>query len=214
MPSLNLPKHRTIFSTQDTSVRLDSILADIASNVKHARVERRTRTRLSAYRHSPNLTYSKLYSYRRNAEGEIEVVPSEAEIVKLVFGGFAEGKNAQEIKRELDRKDLRNRAGYRWTTDEIVGLVRPVFAGLVSQRLGGFRRSAVYEPIVTREMFEKAQKEAKRRAEGVEIVVPELEPGGRSWSEPLSSVKGHGLRLSEAFLRTAERVAMLAGSSF
>ena len=92
-------------------MRLDSIFADIASNVKHARVERRTKSRLNAYRRSPGLTYSRLYAYRRNGEGEIEVVPSEAEIVKLVFGGFAEGLTAKEIKRELDQRDLRNRAG-------------------------------------------------------------------------------------------------------
>src|SRR5271169_4731072 len=125
-------------------MRLDKVFSDIASNMKRARMERRTKSKLAAYRHSPELTYSRLYSYRRNAEGEVEVVPSEAEIVKLVFSGFANGLNAQEIKRELDRKDLRNRAGYRWTTVEIAGLVRPVFAGLVPQRHGfGYKRSVV-----------------------------------------------------------------------
>ena len=77
-------------------MRLDNILADIASNVKHARIERRRKSKLNAWRRSPDLTYSRLYSYRRNAEGEVEVVPSEAEIVKLVFVGFAEGLTANE----------------------------------------------------------------------------------------------------------------------
>ena len=143
----------------------------------------------------------------------MEVVPSEAEVVKLVFGGFADGLNAQEIKRELDRKDLRNRAGYRWTTVEIAGLVRPVFAGLVPQRLGGFKRSVVYEPIVTREMFEKARRTAQMRVEGAEIVASGLARGGRSWVEPRFAVKGCGIQLSEAFLRTADRLAILAESA-
>ena len=164
-------------------MRLDNIFADIASNVKHARIERRRKSKLNAWRRSPDLTYSRLYSYRRNAEGEVEVVPSEAEIVKLVFGGFADGLTAQEIKRELDTKDLRNRAGYRWTTAEIAGLVRPVFAGLIPQRLGGFKRSAVYEPIVTREMFEKARKAAQKRVENVPNVASGPSLGGRSWVE-------------------------------
>ena len=192
-------------------MRLDDIFTDIASNVKHARDERRRRSKLNAYRRSPGLTYSKLYAYRRTQNGEIEVVPSEAEIVKLVFVGFAEGLTANEVKRQLDRKDLRNRAGYRWTTAEIAGLVRPVFAGLVPQRLG-FKRSAVYEPIVSGDLF-KAAKTAKMRVEGVEIVASGAVLGGRSWAEPRFAVKGCGTRLPEAFLRTADRLSSLAESA-
>jgi hypothetical protein len=194
-------------------MRLDSIFADIASNVRHARVERKTKSKLASYRHSPELTYSRLYAYRRNPNGGIEVVPGEAAVVKLVFGGFAEGKNAQEIKRQLDSSDLRNRAGYRWTTEEITGLVRPIFAGLIPQRLGGFRRSARYQQLVSREMFEKAKRTAQMRVEGVEIVAPEPKPGGRSWNGLGIPVKGHSIQLSEAFLRTANRVTILAESA-
>ena len=193
-------------------MRLDKVLADIASNVKHARVERRTKSKLAKYRASPALTYSRLYSFRRNAEGRIEIVPSEAHIVKLVFSGFAEGKNAQEIKRELDAKDLRNRAGYRWTTTEITGLVRPVFAGLVPQRLGGFKRSAVYEPIVTRQTFEKARRTAQMRVEWVEIGASGLSLGGRDWAEHPFAVKRQGIQLSGGVLRVANRVAILGES--
>ena len=113
--------------------------------------------------------------------GEVEVVPGEAAIVKLVFDRFAEGRSAQEIKRELDQKDLRNRAGYRWTTAEIAGLVRPVFAGLVPQRLG-FKRSAVYEPIVTRDLF-AAARAALRRDVVVENAASRTALGGRDWAE-------------------------------
>ncbi len=192
-------------------MRLDDILADIASNVKHAHVERKTKRKFAAHLRSPDRTYSRLYSYRRNAEGKVEVVPSEADVVKLVFVGFAEGLTANEIKRELDQKGLRNRAGYRWTTAEIAGLVRPVFAGLVPQRYG-FKRSAVYEPIVTRDLF-KAAKTAKMRVEGLEIVASGTVLGGRSWAEPRFAVEGCGGRLSEAFLRTADKVAILAAEA-
>ena len=192
-------------------MRLDKVFADIASNVKHARVERKTKSRLDAYRRSPELTYSRLYSYRRTPNGEVEVVPSEAAIVKLVFDRFAEGRSAQEIKRELDQKDLRNRAGYRWTTAEIAGLVRPVFAGLVPQRLG-FKRSAVYEPIVTRDLF-AAARAALRRDVVVENAASRTALGGRDWAEAGFAVKGCGIQLSESFLRTADRVAILAESA-
>jgi hypothetical protein len=183
-------------------------MADIAANVQHARIERRTKSRLNAYRHSPDLRYSRLYAYRMSSKGHIEVVPSEAAIVKLVFSLFAEGLTAKEIKRKLDGSDLRNRAGYRWTTVEIAGLLRPVFAGLVRQRHGGFKRSAVYEPIVSRELFDQV---VRMRVESTEIGVSGSAPGGRSWIEPRLVVKECGIQLSEAFLRTADRVAILAG---
>ena len=64
------------------------------------------------------------------------------------------------------------------TMAEIVGLVRPAVVGLVPQRLGGCTRSAVYEPIVTREMFAKARRTAQMRVEGVEIVPPGFMLGG------------------------------------
>jgi hypothetical protein len=198
-------------------MRLDNILADIASNVKHARVERRRKSRLAKYRASPYLAYSRLYAFRRNAEGRVEIVPSEAAIVKLVFGLFADGLTAQEIKRELDAKDLRNRAGYRWTAAEITGLVRPVFAGLVPQRLG-FRRSAIYEPIVDRQVFDEVRrkvgaKAAKSRVESAAVMAPGLLLGGRSWLESSIPVKGCGVRLSQAFMRTADRAATLAAEA-
>lgn len=190
-------------------MRLDKVIADIASNVKHARVERRTKS----YRHSARLTYSRLYAYRRNPNGEVEVVPSEAEIVKLVFSGFADGLTAQEIKRELDRRDLRNRARYRWTTNEIAGLVRPVFAGLIPRRYGaGFKRSAVYQPIVTRSVLQQALKAVKMKAEGFENAASEHCWGGRGWNPPPRAEKGYGIQLSEAILGTADRVAILAES--
>ena len=50
--------------------------------------------------------------------------------------------------------------------------------GLSRNALARFKRSAVYEPIVTRDMFEKARKAAKRRVESVEIVAPRLSPRG------------------------------------
>jgi hypothetical protein len=192
-------------------MRLDKVIADIASNVKHARVERRTKSRLKVYRRSPELTYSKLYAWRRTPNGEVEVVPSEAEVVKLVFNGFAEGLTAQEIKRKLDQSDLRNRAGYRWTTEAITGLIRPVYAGLVPQRLG-YKRSAVYKPIVTRSAFEAART-AQMRAESLEIGGQGLRGGGRSWTEPGIPDKGYGVQLSEAILRTADRLSSLAESA-
>ena len=203
--------HRTVFPLQDNGVRLDKVFSDIASNMKNARAERRTKSKLAAYRRSPELTYSRLYAHRRTPNGEMEVVPSEAEIVKLVFSGFAEGKNAREIKRKLDARNLRNRAGYRWTTAEIAGLVRPVFAGLVPQRYG-FKRSAVYEPIVTRDLF-KAARRAQRRFESIEIVAPELSLRGRDWAIPHLAVEGCGIQLSDSFLRTADRLSSLAESA-
>jgi len=188
---------------------LDKVFADIASNVKHARVERRTKSRLSAYLRSPKRTYSRLYAHRRTPNGEFELVPGEADIVKRVFSGFAEGKNAQEIKKELDARNLRNRAGYRWTTEAITGLIRPVYAGLVPQRLG-YKRSAVYAPIVTRQEYERAAKSAQRQVESVGIVASAPALGGRSWNVLGIGVKGCGRRLSEALLKTADRVATLA----
>ena len=56
----------------------------------------------------------------------------------------------------------------------------------------------------------KAAETAKMRVEGVEIVASGLALGGRSWPEPSIPVKRCGVRLSQAFLRTADRVAILA----
>ena len=137
----------------------------IQSRMGKFSVERRTKRALRSYRNSGQLKFPRLYGYRQTPSG-IEIVEDEAKIIRLVLQLLSNGRSVQDIKRHLDRMNLRNRSGNLFTTKEIAEMPKPVFAGLIRTHSGRWVKSAYYEPIVSVENLKSAQKAFRRLSEG------------------------------------------------
>jgi hypothetical protein len=148
-------------------VQFNRVLRDTVEKFKKKQVRRKTALRLRQYQHSPRLKFSRIYGYRMVDENTAAVIPEEGEVVKLVFQRLVEGRSISEIKIEMDVKDMRTRFKNRWTKQQIRGLVRPIFAGLVERRAGGYQKSSIYPSIVSPATFQRGLKAITRMAESV-----------------------------------------------
>lgn len=57
------------------------------------------------------MMYGNLLGYRKGADGNPEIIPEEAEIIKLIFEQFLEGKSCSEIGRTLKEKGIKTMKG-------------------------------------------------------------------------------------------------------
>lgn len=103
----------------------------------------------------------------------MEVVEEEAKIVRIIIGMLALGRSPAEVKKEMDRRGARNRSGDRFSEDEIKRMAaKVVYTGRILTASGKFVESKHYQPVVSVEVWKKAQKNLKRLTEGSNSVPP------------------------------------------
>ena len=126
---------------------------------------------------------STLLGYR-NVNGKYEVVPEEAEVVRMIFDWYLEGMGATAIRNRLNAMGIRTRLGNRWSRSPILKLLRNyAYTGnLLLQRT--YRENHItkkciinhgekpmyhaentHEAIIDIDTFNQVQEEIKRRAE-------------------------------------------------
>jgi site-specific DNA recombinase len=117
------------------------------------------------------------------SDKSIHVNREEAEIVKLIFQMYIEGQGATLIKNELNNLGYKSKKGNLWTQSTVIGIIRnekykgDILLGKtftvdpISKRrlenLGEedqFYIKDHHEPIVSEDVFEKAQEILKRRS--------------------------------------------------
>ena len=128
--------------------------------------------------------FGKLYGYRKNAENIPEIVGDEAEVVKSIFESYLMGKSVSEIcaalnagnisapmqKSEWATTTLRNILGNeRYCGDVLMQktFVTDPISKKVNRNTGELPKVYVknnHVAIVSRELFERAQREKSRRA--------------------------------------------------
>ena len=103
------------------------------------------------------------YGYRIGPNGRLEVVPHEADVVRLVFGMYTEeGLGIRLIARRLNDDGVRTRRGGAWSLAALHDLLRnPAYIG-TSTRFG-MRRPRAHPAIVAQETFRAAQDIARNR---------------------------------------------------
>lgn len=127
--------------------------------------------------------YEKLYAYRKGADGQPEVIPEEAEVVRRVFGGYLAGKSMVGIAKELNDEGVPSPSKKTaWSEATLRGLLKnerycgdvilqktyvtdPI-SKKVKQNNGELPKVYIknnHAPIVSREQYEKAQQERSRR---------------------------------------------------
>ena len=67
-----------------------------------------------------NIQFKTLLGYKKGSDGEMVIVPEQAETVKLIYEMYLSGKTLRSIKESLEAKGLRNAAGTtEWTTSNL-----------------------------------------------------------------------------------------------
>ena len=123
----------------------------------------------------------------RVAEGKLTVVPEQAELVRLIFRKYAlEGKGTASIARELQESGFRTAAGSsEWHASHIVRILKnEKYVGdliqkktitpdyLTHAKCSNRGQEALvvlrehHEPIISRELWDAAQRELQRRSRG------------------------------------------------
>ena len=124
------------------------------------------------------------------SDKSIHVNKEEAEIVKLIFQMYVKGQGATLIKKELNTLGYKSKKGNLWTQSTVIGIIRnekykgDILLGktftvdpISKRRLDNlgeedqFYIKDHHEPIVSEEVFEKAQEILKRRGKDRSRVV-------------------------------------------
>ena len=143
-----------------------------------------------------NGTYSfnyRTYGYRKGEDGEPEIVPEEAEIVKRIFSLYLDGYSVDKIATYLNENGVRSKTGTEWKKGTVQGiLINEKYVGdLLMQKtfstdciskktkknngeLPMYLISNNHKPIIDRETFkmaqaEKAKRGAKRKKSNIAI---------------------------------------------
>lgn len=102
------------------------------------------------------------YGYTYNKEtGSLDINPAEAEIVKIVYEEYLNGRSISKLKDYLNEKNLNTKARpwYYRAIRQILG--NPVYAGY--NQFSGQVFKGDHQPIVSKEDFDRTQEELKRR---------------------------------------------------
>ncbi len=103
--------------------------------------------------------YSKLLGYTKGKNGKPEIIPEEAETVRLIFNLFLDRYSMTNIKKTLENKGALTSTGKTvWNESLIRSIVknngeRPMY--LVSNH---------HDPIVDRDIYNRVQQELSRRS--------------------------------------------------
>ena len=127
------------------------------------------------------------YGYA-NMKGEMVIVPEEAEIVKRIFAECLSGKGGSVIAKGLNRDKIPARRGNHWSSGTVIDMLRnekykgdALFQKTYTdsnynRRLNSGEKDQFYckdhhEPIISKEVFSKAQKLITERSKNISKAV-------------------------------------------
>ena len=133
-----------------------------------------------------NIQFKTLLGYKKGSDGEMVIVPEQAETVKLIYEMYLSGKTLRSIKESLEARGLRNAAGTtEWTTSNLRTIlsdekycgdvlrqktfIRDCISKQVVKNTGQRPKYLIqnhHDAIIPREQFDAVQFEmARRRAQ-------------------------------------------------
>ena len=128
--------------------------------------------------------YKKMLGYRKGADGQPEIVPEEAEVIKRIYHRYLDGCTLGQIKRELDEDNVPTAQGVEFwspaiihnilTNEKYIGdalLQKTYVTDCISKKVKknqGDRAMYYVEnnhpAIISREMFDQVRNEMTRRS--------------------------------------------------
>lgn len=132
------------------------------------------------------MQYKKLYAFQRGENGQPEIIPEQAEVVKAIYKQYLMGASIAKIKKALQDSGVRNASGgTEWTESAIRSILtnekycgdallqKTYTSDCISRKVirntGQLPMYLVqnhHEPIVSRETFDAVQTELARRNAG------------------------------------------------
>lgn len=123
-----------------------------------------------------------MLGYKRNKNGMLEIVPEEAEIVRMIFSDYLTGMGKLAIANKLNEMDVRTKNNRSWTPEAVRRIIRnEKYCGdLLLQKtfrenhltkrkmenqgqLPQYYVEDAHEPIIDRETFQQAQELMSRQ---------------------------------------------------
>ena len=123
------------------------------------------------------LNHTRFLGYTKGADGVLQIIPEEAEIVRKIFDLYIQGNGVRKIKKYLEAHDIKTVSGKsEWSTstiDRILSNVKYVGQVLMQKtytpdfltgkkeknhvQLAMYLAENAHEPIIDREMFDRVQ---------------------------------------------------------
>lgn len=128
--------------------------------------------------------YKKMLGYRKGADGQPEIVPEEAEVIKRIYHRYLDGCTLGQIKRELDEDNVPTAQGVEFwspaiihnilTNEKYIGdalLQKTYVTDCISKKVKKNQGERVmyyvennHLAIISREMFDQVRNEMTRRS--------------------------------------------------
>ena len=132
--------------------------------------------RLASVKEGNYISAASPYGYRKvNPEPKVhtlEVVPEEAEIIRLIYRLYLDGHGAKFIANELNRMGVSPQKSTFWEPPSIKKILsNPLYCGMLSWKSksnGDTLYKGIHEPIISEETFNNAQQK-KRTAPAVQL---------------------------------------------
>jgi len=116
---------------------------------------------------NPEIPLSRLYGYQRDAKGKMQIVAEEGKIITAVITALsshttkATDSILNDLLQELLLNNIRNRSGKNWTKQTLLSLIRPIYAGVAVSKMGVWKTSKIYPPIVSASQVKTALRRLK-----------------------------------------------------
>ena len=127
--------------------------------------------------------YGRIIGYRKGADGKPEIIPEQAEIIRLIFNSYLQGDSLQSIKAKLETAGaLTARGNTEWSAQSIQRILQnekycgdvllqktfteDVLTGVHKKNTGQLPQYYIenyHEGIVSKQMFREVQTEIARR---------------------------------------------------
>ena len=136
------------------------------------------------YKHGKfSFPFGQIIGYRKGADGKPEIIPEQAEIIRLIFNSYLQGDSLQSIKEKLEMAGaLTARGNTVWSTQSIQRILQnekycgdvllqktfteDVLTGVHKKNTGQLPQYYIenyHEGIVSKQMFREVQAEIARR---------------------------------------------------
>ena len=134
---------------------------------------RKVREAMEARALEGNVLGRVLYGYRAGENGNLEIVPEEANVVELIFRLYTrEELGFRLIAQELNERGIKTRRGGSWNVVSIRDIIRNRSYIGTYERFG-IRRPGMHEAIIPREVFNEAAERLRSRKPTGRIIQPE-----------------------------------------
>lgn len=125
--------------------------------------------RLASIKEGNYISTTAPYGYRKiNPEPKVhtlEIIPEEAEIIRLIYRLYLEGHGSKFIANELNRMGISPQKSKYWESPSIKKiLANPLYCGMVGWKTksnGDTLYKGLHEPIISEEIFNAAQQKKK-----------------------------------------------------